>query len=120
MMTKDAYAFWQWVQQKMEEQGISSFRELERRAGVSNGVINSRKNNLKFPTVEMAEGLCRGLRVSWVELWEHAGFVEPQTADQLTGLDAEMYRTLQDASDTFKQAALKAIKAWLAAWDKRD
>ena len=119
-MTKDAYTFWQWVQQRMEELGISSFRELERRAGVSNGVINSRKNDLKFPTVEMAERLCRGLRVSWVELWEHAGFVEPQTADQLTGLDVEIYRALQDTEDNFKQAVLKTVKTWRVAWEDKN
>jgi transcriptional regulator with XRE-family HTH domain len=120
MMKKDAYVFWQWVQQKMEEMGISSFRELERRSNLANGAISTRKNDVKFPTVEMAEGLCRGLGVSWIELWEHAGFVEPQTEDQLTGLDIEIYRALQNAKDSVKRAALETIKVWLVAWEDKD
>ncbi len=113
-MAKDSYIFWQWVQERMAEVGISSFRELERKAGISNGVINSRKNDLKFPTVEMAEGLCRALRVSWIDLWEHAGFILPRSADQITGLDAEIYQTLQGASDDFKRAVLRTIQTWRA------
>jgi transcriptional regulator with XRE-family HTH domain len=120
MMAKDVYAFWQWVQQRMEYLGIPSFRELEKRAGLSNGAINSRKNDFKFPTVEMAEGLCHALQVSWVDLWEQAGFVQRLSTDQLTGLDAEIYQTLQGTTDTFKQAALKAIKAWLVAWEEKN
>ena len=119
-MAKDSYIFWQWVQERMAEVGISSFRELERKAGISNGVINSRKNDLKFPTVEMAEGLCQALRVSWIDLWEHAGFILPRSTDQITGLDAEIYQTLQGASDEFKQAVLKTIRAWLVAWEDKN
>ena len=117
MMMKNAFTFWEWVEQRMEELGIPSFRQLEKRAGLSTGAINSRKNDLKFPTVEMAEGLCRALNVSWVDLWEQAGYLG---TDQLTGLDAEIYQTLQGTSDNFKHAALKAIKVWLAAWEEKD
>jgi transcriptional regulator with XRE-family HTH domain len=112
-MMKDADAFWQWVQQRMEDRGILSFRELERKAGVSTGLISSRKNDLKFPTVQMAEGLCEALQVSWVDLWEQAGFVQRLNADQLTGIDAEIHEALQDASDDFKRAVLKTIRTWL-------
>jgi transcriptional regulator with XRE-family HTH domain len=118
-MMKDPNTFWQWVQERMEERGIPFFRELERRARVSNGVINSRKNNLKIPTVEMAEGLCHALQVSWVDPWEQAGFVQQLSIDQLIGLDAEIHRTLQDADNDFKRAVLKTIKAWLAVCDGR-
>ena len=117
MMMKNAFTFWEWVEQRMEELGIPSFRQLEKRAGLSTGAINSRKNDLKFPTVEMAEGLCRALNVSWVDLWEQAGYLG---TDQLTGLDAEIYQTLQGTRDNFKHAALKAIKVWLVAWEDKD
>ncbi len=119
-MMKNSSTFWQWVQQRMEEVGIPSFRELEKRAGLSTGAINSRKNDLKFPTVEMADGLCRALNVSWVDLWERAGFVQRLSTDQLTGLDAEIHQTLHGASDDFKRAVLKTIKAWLVAWGDKN
>lgn len=125
MMSKDPYKFWEWVQTRMDEVGISSFRELERRANVANGVINSRKNDLKFPTVEMAEGLCHALKVDWVELWGRAGFVEEYSPsnvglspDQLTGLDVEIYYALRSAGDDFKQAVLKTIKTWLVLYEE--
>jgi transcriptional regulator with XRE-family HTH domain len=114
-MEKDVYSFWEWVQRKMDELGISSFRELERRANMSNGSISSRKNELKFPTVEIAEGLCRALRVDWVELWTRAGYVSkyhlPVSSD-LEALDAELYHTLRGRSEEFKKALLKTAKAW--------
>ncbi len=100
--------------------GISSFRELERRAGITNGLVNSRKNDLKFPTVEMAEGLSRALRVSWVELWEQAGFAERLRADDLAGLDAEIYEALKETSDEFKRAVLSTIRIWSGAREGRD
>ena len=99
--------------------GISSFRELERRAGITNGLVNSRKNDLKFPTVEMAEGLSRALRVSWVELWERAGFAERLRADDLAGLDAEIYESLKGTSDEFKRAVLSTIRAWWGVFEGR-
>jgi transcriptional regulator with XRE-family HTH domain len=103
----------------MDELGISSFRELERKANVSNGSISSRKNELKFPTVEMAEALCNALSVSWGDLWEQAGFsrVEP---GQLKGLDAEIYYTLKGRSEEFKKALLKTAKAWGLYEDLRE
>ncbi len=104
----------------MEETGVSSFRELERRAGVSTGLISSRKNDLKLPTVQMAEGLCQALQVSWIDLWERAGLIQRLGADQLSGLDAEIYQTLQGASDDFKQAVLKTIRTWQAVCQDRD
>jgi transcriptional regulator with XRE-family HTH domain len=104
----------------MEELGIPSYRELEKRAGLSTGAINSRKNDLKFPTVEMADGMCRALNVSWLDLWDQAGFVQRLGTDQLTGLDAEIHQTLQGASDEFKQAVLKTIRAWLVAWEDKN
>jgi transcriptional regulator with XRE-family HTH domain len=119
-MMKDTDAFWQWIERRMEEVGISSFRELERKAGVSTGLISSRKNDLKLPTVQMAEGLCQALQVSWIDLWERAGLIQRLSTDQLTGLDAEIHQTLQGASDEFKQAALKTIRAWLVAWEDKN
>lgn len=113
-MEKNPYKFWEWVQHRMEELEISSFRELERRAGVANGVISSRKNDLKPPTIEMAEGLCQALKVDWIELWTHAGYVTKLPApSDLQGLDAEIYQALAPAGDEFKLAILKTIKTWL-------
>jgi transcriptional regulator with XRE-family HTH domain len=119
-MQKDAYVFWEWVQRKMEAKGIPSFRELERRTGMANGVINSRKNDLKFPTVEMAEGLCHALHVSWITLWEKAGFIDPVNASQLTGIDAEIYQVIQNADLEFKNAVLDTINVWLAWREKNE
>ena len=104
----------------MEELEISSFRELERRAGVTNGVISSRKNELKPPTVEMAEGLCQALRVDWVELWTQAGYINklPATSD-LVGLDAEIYLALLGKDDEFKRAVLSTIKIWESVNQKK-
>ena len=117
-MEKNAFAFWEWVQSKMEEEGIASFRELDRKAGMAHGVIGARKNDLKFPTVEMAEGLCRALKVSWVELWSEAGFIERLPTDQLVGLDAEIHQVLQSTDHKFKRTVLVTVKAWLALYGK--
>ena len=112
-MEKNSYKFWEWVQRRMEELEISSFRELERRAGVANGVISSRKNEIKSPTVEMAEGLCQALKVDWVELWTRAGYIKPLPASSdLVGIDAEIYQALAPADAEFKRAVLKTIKIW--------
>lgn len=117
--------FWAWVQERMEELSISSFRELEKKAGFKNGAIGRRKNEHKFPTTEMAEGLCRALRVDWVELWSHAGYVDqygqaavnPRSSD-LQELDAEIYQALHGQNDAFKRAVLKTIKTWLAIYEE--
>lgn len=118
-MEKDVSVFWDWVTRQMDEVGIRSFSVLEKRSGSSSGSIIKRKNEQKFPTVEMAEGLCRALKVDWVELWTHAGFVDrlnkatvnPSSSD-LKGLDAEIHQILKGTSDDFKRAVLKTIQAW--------
>jgi transcriptional regulator with XRE-family HTH domain len=109
----------------MDELNISSFRELEKRAGFQNGAVGRRKNERKFPTVEMAEGLCRALRVDWVELWTRAGYMErlsqaevSPAPEQLTGLDAEIYQVLQDTGDDFKGALLKTVRIWLVLYEE--
>lgn len=102
----------------MEELEISSFRELAKRAGVSNGTINAQKNQLKAPTIETAEGLCRALQVSWVELWTQAGYVPNMDKNQLSSLDAEIYQALQGTGDDFKSAVLKTIKTWLILYEE--
>ncbi|HEX9925340.1 MAG TPA: helix-turn-helix transcriptional regulator [Anaerolineae bacterium] len=124
-MAKSLDTFWEWVLIRMEEVGISSIRELARRAGVSHGTINAQRNQLKAPTVETAEGLCRALRVDWVELWTQAGYVErlsqaevSPAPDQLTGLDAEIYHVLQDTGDDFKGALLKTVRIWLVLYEE--
>ena len=122
---KDVSAFWEWVEKRMGEVGISSIRELEKRSGFNTSAILRRKNDLKFPTVEMAEGMCLALKVSWVELWGRAGFIEaysPEavalTADQLEGLDADIYYAFRDTGDDFKRAVLKTIKTWLILYEE--
>jgi len=100
----------------MIEIGIPSYRQLESNAGFANGAIGRRKNDAKFPTVEMAEGLCRALRVSWCELWEQAGFVDHVTEESLKGLEAEIHRELEGMPEQSKRRVLKLIrlyKAWL-------
>ncbi len=100
----------------MIEIGIPSYRQLESSAGFANGAIGRRKNDAKFPTVEMAEGLCQALRVSWCELWEQAGFVKHVTKEDLEGLEAEIHRELEGMPDQFKRRVLKLIrlcKTWL-------
>jgi hypothetical protein len=118
-MMKDIDAFWDWVQTRMDELDISSLRELERRSGFENGAIGRCKNEHKFPTVGMAEGMCRALRVDWAELWTQAGYMSrlsqaevSLTAEQLSGLDAELYYAVQGRSEEFKKALLKTAKAW--------
>jgi len=117
---KDVSVFWEQVDRRMEEIGINSIRELEKRAGFQTSAILRRRNDLKFPTIEMAEGLCRALKVTWIEFWAMAGYVEEYnaervelTSDKLSGLDEEIYYSLRPVKDEFKQAVLKTIKAWL-------
>ena len=97
----------------MEELEISSFRQLEKKAGFAAGAIGKRKNDSKPPTVEMAEGLCQALKVDWVELWTQAGYIQKLPAiSDLQGLDAEIYLSLKDQPDDFKRAVLATIKTW--------
>ena len=117
-MQKDVDKFWEWVDQRTDEIGINSFRELEKKSGYAPGAIGKRKNASKFPTVEMAEGMCRALRVSWVELWTQAGFIDRVSEDMLVGLDAEIYQALQGTGDDFKRAVLKTIKTWLVLYEE--
>lgn len=117
-MEKDVYSFWLWVQQEMLSKDIQSFRDLERRAGLSNGSISSRKNDLKLPTVEMAQALTDALGVTWVKLWSEAGIVSQVDPSQLKGLDAEIYQSLQGTGDDFKLAVLKTIKTWLVLYEE--
>ncbi|MCL4295241.1 MAG: helix-turn-helix transcriptional regulator [Anaerolineae bacterium] len=121
MMSEKLTTFWTWVEQRMNEVGITSMRELARRAGVSHATISAYKNDLKPPTVETAEGLCRALRVDWVELWDRAGYVSkfhiPASSD-LEGLDAEIYQALQGTGDDFKLAVLKTIRTWLILYEE--
>lgn len=102
----------------MEELEIPSFRDLARRAGVSHGTINAQKNQLKPPSIETAEGLCRALEVSWSELWTRAGYIPKLDKNQLQGLDAEIYQSLQGTGDDFKLAVLKTIKTWLVLYEE--
>lgn len=71
---------------------------------------------LKLPTVEMAEGLCQALRVTWCELWEQAGFVEHITEEDLEGLDADIHWELKEMPNWFKRRMLELIrlfKVWV-------
>lgn len=117
-MTKDIDKFWEWVDARMIEVDIRSYRQLEKLAGFSHGSIGQRRNDYKLPTVEMAEGMCQALQVGWYELWAHAGFVDSIQADQLIGLDAEIYRALQGVGDDFKQAVLKTIRTWKILYEE--
>lgn len=124
-MEKDVSVFWKWVSKRMDEVGIESFSILEKRSKSSSGSIIKRKNEQKFPTVEMAERMCYALRVDWVEFWSQAGFVKrlgqpvvnPSFSD-LQGLDAELYQLLQGTGDDFKLATLKTIRIWLVLYEE--
>ncbi len=123
-MEKNVSAFWDWVSEQIDAKGIS-FSVLEKRANLSSGSIIKRKNEQKFPTVEMAEGLCRALKVNWVDLWSKAGFVDefssqkvdPRSSD-LQGLDADIHQSLQGTGEDFKLAVLKTIRIWLVLYDE--
>ena len=106
-MTKDVYSFWEWVENRMDQIGIASYRELESRSGFANGAISRRKNALKFPTVEMAEGMCQALRVSWVELWKEAGFIvePPEVAEE-----REVVQMLRKLPPQARDAALAMLR----------
>lgn len=118
MKKKNVYAFWAWADELMKELGIRSVAELERLAGTGIGTITKRKGAYKLPTVEIAEGMCRALRVSWVELWMQAGFIDRVNEGMLVGLDAEIYQALRSVGDDFKKAVLKTIKTWLILYEE--
>lgn len=98
-MRKTVDDFWAWVQERMDSLDIPSIRQLEIRADLANGAISKRLNDLKLPTVEMAEGLCKALRVSWCELWDHAGYMDHITVDADTNpVVYECYKILLQLS----------------------
>lgn len=107
--------FWQWVETRMVELNINSYRELEIKAGFKNGAINRRKNALKLPTVEVAEGMCVALKVNWIELWTKAGLVNssdyPAPKD-LSEIEAAIFRELSGKNNEFLSAVLKTVRAW--------
>jgi len=104
--------FWGWVDTRMEELNIKSFRELERKAGISHGSISKKRSDQKLPSVEMAESLCRVLKVTWLELWAQTDLVQQVDDEYLTGVDAELQAVLKDKDDEFKRALLATAKAW--------
>lgn len=113
-MKKSVYNFWQWVDSRMEQVGISSYRELETRSGFTNGAIGKRRNTDKFPTVEMAEGMCQALEVSWCELWMRAGFttesqLKAAMADEQEILD--IFRSLVGARRSTVLDMLRGLRA---------
>lgn len=120
-MIKDMDSFWQWVEQRMEEVHISSYRDLAKKSGLSSATILNRKNDRKAPTVEIAEGLCQALRVDWVELWARAGYIEanavPSKSD-LEGLEAEINFALQGTGDDFKNVVLKTVRLWRVLYEE--
>jgi len=121
-MSKDVYEFWRWVSKRMDELDISSYRQLERQAGFSNGAISVRKRNLLFPTVEIAEGLCLVLRVSWVQLWSQAGFIQHHdlSLDTLDGIDVDIFRALTLVDDDFKAIVLNLLQREISKDQKPD
>lgn len=104
----------------MEELSIPSYRDLAKRAGVSHGTINAQKNQLKPPSIETAEGLCRALYVSWAELWARAGYIPHIDPKTLQGVDAEIYEALQLTNDEdFKKAILTSLRTWIELTDEK-
>jgi len=110
-MKKTVYEFWDWVEQRMMERDIPSYRQLEAAAGFANGAISRRKNDVKLPTVEMAEGLCHALRVGWCELWAQAGLVSEATREgRVMGVDAEILREIDGTSEAFRRGVVEMIR----------
>jgi len=114
-MKKDVDKFWQWVNRRIDELGLNSFRELERRSGFAPGAIGKRKNAHKFPTVEMAEGLCRALQVSWAQLWEQAGFISGSSEG------FETFEALWDVTPNWKKKdVITQLRATIEEKQKRE
>jgi len=113
-MQKDVDTFWAWVCDRMEQLDIRSFRELERRASNAPGTISKRRNLARPPTVEMAEGMCSALRVTWEELWSHAGYAtSTQFAQQLTADEREALDLLRRLPRDSVQHLIATIRAWV-------
>jgi len=113
-MKKNVYNFWQWVDVRMEQVGISSYRELEARSGFTNGAIGKRRNTDKFPTVEMAEGMCRALDVSWFELWKQAGFTTDSQLEVGLADEQEMLDIFRSLAGARRNAALDMMRGMRA------
>lgn len=110
VVRKDPDMFWTWVQKRMDDLEIPSIRDLEKKAGVSNGAISTRKNQLKMPTRTMAEGLCRALRVTWIELWVKAGYIPPGALDtHITPEERQLVILYRNLSPNRREAALSMI-----------
>ncbi len=98
-MMKDVDKFWGWVETRISELKIKSWRQFEKRAGYAPGAIGKRRNNREFPTVEMAEGMCRALQISWTELWFNAGFIMQSVDDSELDRDITLRQILDVAKD---------------------
>lgn len=103
----------------MDDRGISSFRKLAELAGVSHGTINQQRNQLKPPTIETAEGLCRALGVDWIELWSRAGYIKMIDKDKLSPIDLRIIQALESQDNDFKTAVLESIERWVSYEQKR-
>lgn len=106
--------FWQWILNKSTEIGFTSVRAMEAAADMSHGAIGKRINDNKLPTVEMAEGLCKALGISWFELWGRAGKFSPGQVDGENKLlflfrqmDAGDQRRLLAIAEALQKAGIK-------------
>lgn len=110
-MAKNLDNFWKWVDSRKNDLGITSYRELAKLAGVSHGTINAQRNQNKPPTIETAEGLCRALQVSWLELWVKAGYIQVLGNGQSEDIKQRMVELIDKLPDGEKQLVLE-----LAEW----
>jgi hypothetical protein len=109
-MKKDADMFWMKVLERMDELEIPSIRQLEERVGVANGTIGTRMNGLKFPTVPMAEGLCRALRWTWIELWTHAGYIPNAGVVFTTVAEQDIIESFRQLNHDRQEIALNILR----------
>jgi transcriptional regulator with XRE-family HTH domain len=126
-----ADTFWEWVDQRREELGIDSYRQLETLMGYSHGAVSGRRNSGKYPTTQMAREMARVLKVSWVEFWMKAGIIRAtdfqilprelreEDAGYLVGVEWEIMTELQGRDESFKRMVLEIIRILAGRDDDR-
>ena len=109
-MEKDFDAFWNWVNKRRQDRRIPSIRQLEQAAGLSNGTLHAQWGSDTPPTVKVAEGLCKALGVSWLELWTRLGYIpEPPDATPDPVL-RDIWRILCDLPDAERRVVARMLR----------
>jgi len=102
--------FWKWLEDKILDD-YPSWTAFESAIGFSRGAMGRRRNQLKYPTAEMAMAICDKLGISWNELWSEAGITKTLNTNELDGSNADIARELIDVDDIqFKDILLRLIR----------